>query len=70
MNPKGFYTRGEDHSFVPAKARIDGASVVLSSEQVPRPIAVRYAFRNVPADLNLTNDSGLPAFPFRAEVSH
>lgn len=70
MPPKGFYICGEDHSFVPAKACIDGASVVLSSEQVSRPIAVRYAFRNVHTDLNLTNDSGLPAFPFRAEVSH
>lgn len=69
MPPNGFYIRGEDQSFVPAKAHIEGTSVVLSSEQVPRPIAVRYAFRNVPTDLNLTNDSRLPAFPFRAEAS-
>ena len=65
--PNGFYICGEDRAFVPAKARIDGTSVVLSSEKVPLPIAVRYAFQNAPAGLNLTNDSGLPAFPFKTD---
>jgi sialate O-acetylesterase len=64
-SPAGFFISGEDKVLVPAQARIDGETVVLFSEKVPRPIAVRYAFQNVPAGLNLTNDSGLPAFPFR-----
>jgi len=63
--PAGFFISGDDKILVPAQARIDGETVVLFSEKVPRPSAVRYAFLNVPTGLNLTNDSGLPAFPFR-----
>jgi sialate O-acetylesterase len=65
LPPVGFFISGVDKILVPAKARIDGETVVLSSEKVMRPSAVRYAFQNAPAGLNLTNDSGLPAFPFR-----
>jgi sialate O-acetylesterase len=66
--PLGFLIAGEDCVFVPAKARIDGTSIVLSSEKVSAPKAVRYAFQNAPMDLNLTNDSGFPAFPFRTDA--
>ena len=68
LPPNGFYMCGEDHVFVPAKAHIEGASVVLSSDKVVHTIAVSYAFQNVPSCLNLTNDSGLPTFPFRTDV--
>ena len=34
---------------------------------VSEPVAVRYAFRNVPAAATLTNTGGLPAFPFRTD---
>ena len=40
--------------------------VVVSSPQVPKPVAVRYAFHNVP-DANLTNVLGIPAIPFRTD---
>jgi sialate O-acetylesterase len=66
--PAGFLISGEDKILVPAKARIEGETVVITSEKVPHPTAVRYAFRNTPAGLNLTNESGLPAFPFRADA--
>jgi len=69
QSPQGFFIAGEDRVFVAAKARIDGDAVVLTSERVPHPTAVRYAFQNAPAGLNLTNESGLPAFPFRADHS-
>jgi sialate O-acetylesterase len=65
--PWGFFIAGKDRVYFPAQARIEGETVVLSSEKVSFPVAVRYAFQNAPSGLNLTNDSGLPAFPFRAD---
>jgi sialate O-acetylesterase len=62
-----FEVAGEDRKFVPAKARIDGGSVVVSAEQIPAPVAVRYAWRNSP-DARLFNGAGLPAAPFRSDT--
>jgi len=64
---RGFFIAGKDRIYFPAQARIEGKTVVLSSEKVSFPVAVRYAFQNAPSGLNLTNDSGLPAFPFRTD---
>jgi sialate O-acetylesterase len=64
---KGFTIAGEDKNFVPAQARIDGATVVVSAEGVSLPKAVRYGWANVP-DVNLFNKEGLPASPFRTDV--
>jgi sialate O-acetylesterase len=55
-----------DGNFVPADARIEGATVVVSSAQVPEPIAVRYAWADDPT-CNLINQAGLPASPFRSD---
>jgi sialate O-acetylesterase len=41
--------------------------VVVSSEQVSPPVAVRYGWSNVP-DVNLINQNGLPASPFRTDA--
>jgi len=57
---KGFTIAGPDKVFVPAHAEIVGATVVVSSPQVTRPVAVRYGWANVP-DVNLYNSAGLPA---------
>jgi sialate O-acetylesterase len=65
--PGGFFIAGKDGVYFPAQARIEGKTVVLSSEKVSFPVAVWYAFQNAPSGLNLTNDSGLPAFPFRVD---
>ncbi len=64
---KGFVIAGADGVFVPADARIDGATVVVSSAQVPEPKAVRYAWENNPAEANLVNSEGLPASLFRSD---
>jgi sialate O-acetylesterase len=64
---KGFVIAGADGVFVPAEARIDGATVIVSSAQVPDPKAVRYAWENNPADANLVNGDGLPASLFRSD---
>ena len=64
----GFTIAGADKNFVPADAKIDGSSVIVSSAQVPAPVAVRYDFENAPNPLgNLYNKDGLPAFPFRTD---
>ena len=62
----GFAIAGEDRAFVWARARIDGDAVVVSSPQVAKPVAVRYAWANNPA-CNLANKAGLPAVPFRTD---
>lgn len=62
----GFYIAGADHEFHAAKAVIDGDTVVVSSDEVPLPVAVRYAWANNPV-CNLCNGAGLPAGPFRTD---
>lgn len=62
----GFTIAASDRRFKWASARLEGATVVVSSPEVPAPLAVRYAWANNPA-CNLTNDSGLPAAPFRTD---
>ncbi|MCA9086463.1 MAG: hypothetical protein KDA81_20545, partial [Planctomycetaceae bacterium] len=48
----------------PAKAKIDGKKVVVTSDQVASPIAVRYAYAVNPENCNLYNRDGLPSSPF------
>ncbi|MDK2971621.1 MAG: sialate O-acetylesterase [Candidatus Sumerlaeota bacterium] len=61
---KGFEIAGEDGHFVPATAMIRGNEVAVSSQDVPSPKLVRYAWRNYPA-CDLYNAEGLPTPPFR-----
>ncbi len=63
---QGFAIAGDDQLFLPAQAKIDGDSVIVSSDQVAKPLAVRYAFFNHNS-FNLFNKSGLPAGPFRTD---
>lgn len=63
---RGFAIAGADQKFVWAKATIVGNKVVVSSEQVPMPVAVRYAWADNP-DCNLYNKDGFPASPFRTD---
>lgn len=63
---RGFTIACADKNFVPAKAEIQGKTVVVWSDQVPKPLAVRYGWANVP-DINLFNKEGLPASPFRTD---
>jgi len=65
---KGFAIAGEDKKFVWAKAWIEGNTVVVTSEGVKNPVAVRYAWANNPDDANLYNIEGLPASPFRTDI--
>jgi sialate O-acetylesterase len=64
---KTFVVAGPDRRFHPAAAIIDGETVVVSSADVPEPVAVRYAWADNPDGCNLTNAAGLPASPFRTD---
>ncbi len=63
---QGFSIAGEDRQFVWAKARIEGDSVVVWSDAVAKPVAVRYAWSIIPP-CNLYDKEGLPAYPFRTD---
>jgi sialate O-acetylesterase len=63
---KGFVVAGEDQKVFPAEAQIEGTEVVLSSPQVAKPVAVRYAWANDPV-CTLYNKAGLPAPQFRTD---
>ena len=63
---KGFTMAGPDKVFLPAQAEIRGKTVVVTSDVVPAPVAVRYGWANVPEG-NLFNKAGLPASPFRTD---
>ncbi len=62
---KRFEIAGSDGRFVWAKARIDGQRVVVWSDAVSQPSAVRYAWATNPEGCNLYNAEGLPASSFR-----
>ncbi len=64
---KGFTLAGADGQQVPAKAEISGDTVVVTSDGVTAPVAVRYGWANTP-DVNLYNKEGIPATPFRTDV--
>ena len=63
---KGFAIAGADQKFHWAKAELSGNQVIVSSPDVPNPVAVRYAWANNPV-CNLVNGAGLPASPFRTD---
>jgi len=63
---KGFAIAGADRKYVWADARIDGDGIVVSSDEVSEPAAVRYAWADNPV-CNLYNREGLPASPFRTD---
>ena len=65
-----FAVAGVDQVFHWAQARIEsarGGTVLVWSDKVARPVAVRYAWANNPAGCNLHNVEGLPASPFRTD---
>jgi sialate O-acetylesterase len=63
---KEFTIAGSDSNFVPAKAIIRGNTVEVWSDDIKKPLAVRFAWKNVPHP-NLYSKAGLPASPFRTD---
>lgn len=63
---EGFAICGEDKKWEWADATIQGDTVIVSSDKVPTPVAVRYAWADNPT-CNLYNGPGFPASPFRTD---
>lgn len=66
---EGFAICGDDKKWVWADAKIEGNTVVVTSDKVAAPIAVRYAWADNPT-CNLYNGANLPASPFRTDDFH
>ena len=72
---QGFAIAGADQKFVWADAVIGAPAgpgaladtVMVSSDKVPNPVAVRYAWANWHPWANLFNKDGMPALPFRTD---
>lgn len=62
-----FALAGADKKWYQADALIAGKTVVVHSDKVPVPVAVRYAYADHPTG-NLYNRDGLPAAPFRTDA--
>jgi sialate O-acetylesterase len=63
---KGFAIAGKDKKFYWANAFIEANEVIVYSNKVVKPVAVRYAWADNP-ECNLVNSEGLPAVPFRTD---
>lgn len=63
---QGFEIAGEDGQYHWAKAEINGDTVVVSSDNVAKPVHVRYGWAKNHPWANLFNKDGLPALTFRS----
>jgi len=63
---EGFYIAGKDKEFKHGRARIQGSQLVVWHEEIKEPVAVRYAWSNLPHG-TLLNFRELPAYPFRTD---
>ena len=64
---RGFEVAGADQQFHYAKAEIRGDSVLIRADGVTTPVAVRYGWADDNGDVNLYNNAGFPAVPFRTD---
>jgi sialate O-acetylesterase len=62
-----FEVAGVDKQFYWAKARLEGDKIIVWSDKVNKPVAVRFGWSCNPAEFNLYNKEGLPASPFRTD---
>ena len=60
------YIAGSDQMFYPAIGKISGNKLIVTSEQVKQPVAVRFSFSSAAVG-NLFSKSGLPVVPFRTD---
>lgn len=63
----GFEIAGADRIFYPATAFIKDNKVLVYSEMVSKPLAVRYGWADDDTEINLFNQDNLPASPFRTD---
>lgn len=63
---EGFEICGSDRKFVPAKAKASNRDIIVYSDAVKEPVAVRYCFHNF-AIGTVKGANGLPLIPFRTD---
>ena len=63
----GFYIAGSNRNFHPAVAQVAGTEILLTSPEVPHPVAARYNWTTYPSEGFLRNAEGLPLLPFRTD---
>lgn len=63
----GFEVAGADHIFYPAKGKTVNNTVQVSSENVVKPVAVRYGWKGDDSEINLFTEDGFPVSPFRTD---
>ena len=66
---QGFAVGTSDANMGWARAQIDGNTVVLSANSIPRSAVVRYAWGGLPTWANLFSEGGLSAAPFSVQLS-
>ncbi|MCE1197458.1 MAG: hypothetical protein LWW85_00695 [Marinilabiliales bacterium] len=66
---KTFAIAGSEGKFFPAEATICGNRVMVECAAVPSPVVVAYGWADNPAGANLCNAEGLPAMPFRSDLT-
>lgn len=64
---QGFMIAGANQKFYWAKAWVRNNKVIVWSDEVDEPVAVRYAWTDDTSEANLFNAEGLPASPFRTD---
>jgi sialate O-acetylesterase len=64
--PEQFMIAGHDRNFVPAIARIEKSTIVVSAKEVKNPVAVRFCFDDTSLPDVFSNE-GLPLAPFRTD---
>ncbi|HSN59605.1 MAG TPA: sialate O-acetylesterase, partial [Ferruginibacter sp.] len=64
---KYFSIADSSNNFVWAKALISGKKIIVWSDSISNPVAVRYAWADNPQGANLYNKEGLPASCFRTD---
>ena len=64
--PMQFLIAGDDQKFVPATAKIEGSTVILSSKLVKNPVAARFCFDDTSMP-DVFSTEGLPLAPFRTD---
>jgi sialate O-acetylesterase len=65
-----FAVAGSDRKFVWVKAIIENNQVIITSDEIPDPVYVRYAWADNPEGANLYNAEDLPASPFEAHIDN
>jgi hypothetical protein len=67
---RNFEISNDGITFSPATVTISGNNLIVRNEKMTNPSFVRYAWKNVPEQINFVNKDGIPAPPFLRKLPH